>query len=480
MYRISHRAPCGLFLTCLASVLAPIISFGNAIELVTVVPEEYPSALRNPMKGFRPELWATVDESPYMTLVRQYIKWNDLERTKGDDLVANLRAYSDKKWKRFEGTGVKVIPRVYLDWDEKEGNEYWPDDMTAGDYTSPEFRERITRLIEALGECWNDDRRVAWIQMGIIGYWGEQHSPHPDEATQAFLGAAFEKAFPDKAVLIRHPNEFQDFEFGIYWDSWAHERQTSQMKHGAGVERLNERTGRWKTRPIEGETAYNWGTYKIQPGDDPNDTLSDPVHREFLIDTIRNLHATALGWISKYDSTIPEVAAGAELVQRAFGYRFVIRSFSFSPMVSSDGVLDLEFTVTNTGSAPFYEDWPLVVSLLHPESHALVWQEPIASVDIRTWLPGDDWDEVTNEYTIPAKDYVVKASVTVPPESQLSAGRYILAISIPDPNMGELGLRFAIKNYLPGDLHPMGIIGYGDVDIAAFEVSTDRFVDPMQ
>lgn len=455
------------------------VLLGSKVELVTVYPEEYPGALRNPLKGFRPEVWAKVENNRYMTLVRDYVKWNELEQSKSDDLIANIKAYSDRKWKRHKGTGVKVIPRVYLDWDEKDGNEYWPADMETGDYTSPEFQKRVTRLIAALGECWDNDPRVAWVQMGIVGYWGEHHSPHPNAEQQKWLGKAFEKAFKNKPVLVRHSDEFEDFEFGIYWDSWAHERQTPQLMHGTGIERLNIETGRWKTAPIEGEAAYNWGSYKIQPGDDPNDTLSDPVHREFLIDTIHNLHGSALGWISKYDQQDPAVTIGADAVQRAFGYRYVLEVFSYTPHVSESGKFSFEFSVINTGSAPFYRDWPLTISFLDPKDMKVVWSGEIEEVDIRTWLPGDDWDEAANLYRIPAENYLVKSNFELPGFSQLPASEYIVALSIPDPESDDLGLRLAIKNYINPDLHPLGVFVYGTKPMNNYQLDPKLFTDPM-
>ena len=41
---------------------------------------------------------------------------------------------------------------------------------------------------------------------------------------QELLGSAF-KSLQNKRVLVRHPGEFADFEFGVYWDSWAHNQQ---------------------------------------------------------------------------------------------------------------------------------------------------------------------------------------------------------------------------------------------------------------
>ena len=67
-----------------------------------------------------------------------------------------------------------MIPRVYLDWDSATNNEYWPADLQSGDWTSQQFKDRVVRLIGRLGEVWDNDPRVAWVQTGIIGYWGSR------------------------------------------------------------------------------------------------------------------------------------------------------------------------------------------------------------------------------------------------------------------------------------------------------------------
>src|SRR5574344_1364480 len=82
--------------------------------------------------------------------------------------------------------------------DKQPNNEYWPADMKTGDYSSAQFIRRVKRLILRLGECWDNDPRVAWTQMGIIGYWGEQHSPAPTPEMQKILGDTFSKAFKNK------------------------------------------------------------------------------------------------------------------------------------------------------------------------------------------------------------------------------------------------------------------------------------------
>jgi len=447
---------------------------------LTIYPEEYPHALRNPLKGFRPYSNTNLFNHRFISVIKDYIRWNDLDRSASDDLVGRIINYSGRKWARPTALGIKVIPRVYLDWDGDPGNEYWPSDMETGDYSSPQFKKRVTRLVKAMAECWDNDPRVAWIHMGIIGRWGEHHSPHADLEMQQFLGGLFTREFKNKRVLVRHPDEFLDFEFGIYWDSWAHARQTTQLQHGAGIEKLNQETARWKTHPIEGEIAYNWGDYKIQPGDDPDDTLSDPVHRDFLIDTVRNLHGTALGWISRYDQTDPDVIEGAEIVQKVFGYRFTLESFSYTPELERGGEFAVEFKVKNTGSAPFYNDWPVYINFLDPETKAVVWRQSLEDVAISQWMPGEDWDAVADIYQIPAETYTVASKFALPDSAELPAGEYVVALSIPDPGSDVLGLRLATTHYYKGDFHPMGKVALSVDPPKSFELDPQTFADPMQ
>ncbi len=95
--------------------------------------------------------------------------------------------------------------------------------MKAGDYSSEQFKTRLRRLIQRLGQCWDNDPRVAWVQMGIIGCWGEHRSPSPTTEIQQLMGEEFTAAFHNKKVLVRHPwQEFTKYDFGGYWDSWAH------------------------------------------------------------------------------------------------------------------------------------------------------------------------------------------------------------------------------------------------------------------
>jgi len=439
----------------------------DAVEdYVIAQPKEYEGALRNPLKGFTNRGFR--EDNEWATLVHCYIPWNQIENDESDD-IDKISKWCNDRWRGLSERNQKVIPRVYMHW--SGGRKYWPADMQSDDYTSEQFVQRVTRLVKRLGVCWDTDPRIAHIEMGIIGKWGEHHSPSPTPEIQKVLGKAFTAAFPNKQVLVRHPwKEFLRYRFGGYWDSWAHADQMDS--HGKGLLEMGDR---WRNSLIGGEVAYNWGRSKEQPGESPNDTVSDPVHRSFLIDSIRSLHCTQLRWVADYDQTDPVARAGAEEVQKAFGYRFVLEQVRYPRRIDPGKSFAVTFQVVNTGSAPFYYEWPVELSLLEPDTGHPIWRGRFESVDIRTWMPGDGWDSSRKAYTQPALVNNVRGSFTL--DKNIKAGPYYLAIAILDPAGNVPSLRMAIENYIAGGRHPVGKIGVG-TRAETIQLAPGDFIDP--
>lgn len=449
----------------------PVLPSGVMCE---VIPAAYPRALRNPLKGFTTLNAKTGHE--WATLAHHYIPWNEIERDEGDG-IARIRAFCDTKWATFPALNIKVIPRVYLHW--SGDRTYWPTDLETGDYESPAFRQRLLRLVERLGQLWNDDPRVAFVELGFFGKWGEHHSPSPSEEMQRLAADAFAAAFPNKLVSVRHNwKEFTAQPFGEYWDSWAHYQQMAV--HGKPLAELNAATGRWKQTYVGGETAYDWGLWETQPGKDATASVAVANHREFVINSIRWLHCTQLRWIGNYDVRNEDARRGAEEMQKAFGYRFVLDQVSFRARLAVGDALAMSFRVRNEGAAPFYYKWPVEVALLDPVTRQVVWRDTFPDLDIRSWLPGDgwtepdwipidkwpqkaprpDWSEATPGWQTPPETYEAKGEFAV----EAPAGTYLLTLAVLDPAGMVPSLRFATANYLTGGRHPVGIVAIGGGD----------------
>jgi hypothetical protein len=435
------------------------------VNFVKIIPQINEDAFPNPLKGFRS---SSLKNEDYPTLTRLYIKWNEIENSENDG-VEKIVDYCNNKWNTLPGRNIKVIPRVYLEWPyetQKKSNSrdtvlsdwgerrfverFWPADMIRGDYSSDKFKRRLATLIEKMGKAWDNDPRVAYIEMGLIGWWGEQHSPSISDEMQKLIGDSFVSAFRNKLIMIRYAKDFTSYPFGSYWDSFAHTNESDQ-------EELLISTGdKWKTSVRGGELAYDWGE-RSKTGTTPDESLKVEKIRNYLVDNIRKLHWNHLGWINEYDPKNPGVSEGAAIIQKNLGYRFIIDDVTYTSKVLPGGELKVIFSVRNTGSSPFYYNWPVEVSLLDQVTRQPVWKSVFKSADIRTWMPGDKWDPELKKYTSEPKSNTVTEAFILP--ADLKKGKYILALSILDPADNMPAVRFAVRNYFKGGRHPIGMIG---------------------
>lgn len=273
-------------------------------------------------------------------------------------------------------------------------------------------------------------------------------------------------------MQIRYASEFTDYDFGVYWDSFGHADSLYD------AENILNRGDFWKPNVIGGETAYDWGNYKTNPGDDPMDSVSDATYRDYLIYWIRNLHATGLGWIAQYDKSNAQANEGAAEMQKAFGYRFVIEKFGHTRTIGSDNSFNAEIVIKNEGSAPFYYNWDLTLSFFDTETLKPVYSTRF-NAEISKIYPGDDYNILKKEYEIPAESCTFKLSADVP--EKLSGKSYIVAVSINDPSCDKPAIRFACENYINGGYHPLGVVGYNvepqEMNIEFNDIEEDKTIN---
>ena len=153
MIKLKHVLFCLGFALAAAQTQAALIASTNGTSVragwVTVAPAEFLGAINNPLKGFR-----DYKAQGYGLLERTYIKWSDIEVC-ADDTVERIIAHTAKitqiNGKRFEDLNIKLVPRVFLDWDGSARRQHWPADLHTFDYDSPDFQERLRRLVAKLG-----------------------------------------------------------------------------------------------------------------------------------------------------------------------------------------------------------------------------------------------------------------------------------------------------------------------------------------
>lgn len=426
----------------------------------TVTLTETPEAFRNPMKGFRPSRYiqdTSFKDYEYTSTYKHYVPYSALESAAADS-VQKIKDWSDANWGTLRAHNLKVIPRVVIVYPGT--GEYWgdvPHDGTPNQWNTPELSARLAAFVAKLGQAWDDDPRVAAVEMGLWGKWGE-HNISPDTvdgsdripaAFQQALGDAFTAAFKNKKVMIRYPNTFSSYtSFGFYWDSFA---LPDDDNAGGGVGIVARAL--WPTQMQSGEVAYDWGD-QAKLGGSPNGTLSSTANTDYVIGYISNVHTSSLGWIAEYTPDGGTISANAARIQKALGYRFTIKEATFSSTVASGGEMDLSLTVANVGNAPFYYNWPIEVSLLD-DARKVVWRATFTGTDVTQWLPGNT--------------STVHGSFA----PSVSSGTYVLAVAIDDPASSNPSLRFANTNYYQGGRTPLGKVGIGvmppDQNLGSFD-----------
>jgi hypothetical protein len=232
---------------------------------------------------------------------------------------------------------------------------------------------------------------------------------------------------------------------------------------------------RWKTQPIGGEITWNWGSlYKF---DSFEEVVADEKTRDLVVQQIRDLHCNHLGGITWADFNDPTFEPNAELLQKTMGYRFVLSNFSYPTNIKQNEPFKISFDVVNTGSSPFYYDWPVEIALLNAQTQEVVWSKTLQTPKTSQWMPGDNWDNSQKVYTQPAAINHIEEELTL--DKKIDTGDYIISIAVLDPAGMLPSLRFAIQNYFEGGRHPMGHVGINTEPIY-FEIPVSNFSDMRQ
>jgi hypothetical protein len=363
-------------------------------------------------------------------MVFHYVSWRELEPKPEDYRFAE---WEKRAWDIPLAQGKQVVFRVYVDYPtEPSGLPDWLRAMgvpitpyteygggTAPAYDDPRCLAAMERLIAALGQRYNSHPRVAFVEMGLLGFWGEWHTYPRTElfarpATQQRVLEAAHRAFPDKIVMTRYPASVAGTQrwFGFFDDMFPEDTDGTEEWQFLPRIRQAGRRENWKRTAIGGEMVPDGAPFWLG---------------EKFEQTLQRMTAAHFSWVGPYcpaqeKSPSPAFLARSQEMVRRMGYQFQLTEIRYRPPVGRDTVWEIDLQGQNTGIAPFYYPWPVELALLDT-SRRVVAKDRL-NIDIRTWLPGR---------------FQVKDRVRL----RANSGTYALAISIPNPWKQGQPLRFA-------------------------------------
>jgi len=353
----------------------------------------------NPLKGFMTSyLWG----EPYNDFPDQmeflYIPLSELWDASGETLDSGL----EPLLVAAEGRGHHVVLRVFLDYPNRPSGlpEYLADVVSctpysehgggcSPDYEHPALQEAMFGLIAALGERYDGDTRLGFVQVGLLGFWGEWHTwPHsewfPSDATQEAVLVAYESAFTQTHLQLRYPvSSSVSRRIGFHDDSFAH--STLGDVEWFFVPRM-EAAGaseRWQEVPIGGElrpelqsSVFSDDYVLGENAQDIRECITQ-THASYLL----NYYAFNGDGVGYTD----EARWQAEQAAHAMGYTFEVHGARIKVGDLLDGQVSLimEIELTQTGVAPFY--YPLFLSVYSEALDGLT----VSEDDLSELLPGD-------------------------------------------------------------------------------------------
>jgi hypothetical protein len=337
----------------------------------------------NPLKGFIP-YQGSYTTFPY-SMEWQYFPVNAVmsgpdtfDWTKVDEVLDDIASRGHQTALRFYldyPTKPSGVPQYLLDGglNTHAYDDYGNDGVSViPDYDDPALRTAMDHFIAALGERYDGDPRIGYLQAGLLGFWGEWHTyPYngtggkPDyfasASTQQEVLQDFVGAFHKTQLEVRNPDSANAaLPIGYHDDSFALETKTSSLGwHFMDNMTAAGATDKWKQYSIGGELRPELqgcifsaaGCPELEDGGD-NDFPGSvaQTHATWMI----NQYAFGTGYSAADKAT-------ALAATESLGYSFRTTE-ALVPASTTATAIPVGMEVENTGVAPFYYDWPITLA----------------------------------------------------------------------------------------------------------------------
>ena len=340
---------------------------------------------------------------------------------------------------------------------ENAGTFYnWPSIDTLGgagfspNYYSEMLIDRHDKMIEAFAEKFDNGSITGFVQVGSLGHWGEFHTwpekgsfdnynfgsgEFPDPETAGIYAKAYTDHFKNIKIGIRYPYPFAAKNgFGLFNDMFGDPEGTDMFLGAIENGNTNNMINPKPTDVADSRMPDFWKT-NYSGGEFSHGDVLRAVDDDSIMDTISFINDSHTSWLGPcspcdlldgdFDAYTYE--ANIHYLQRIMGYRFSVKSASYTPSVAAGGKLKVKFSWRNTGVAPFYYNWPVEVSLLDKTGKVVA--STVTNDDIRKWLPGES----------------INMTATIKVPEDLANGVYTVAVAILDPDTMKPAIHLAME-----------------------------------
>jgi hypothetical protein len=385
--------------------------------------------LDNPQRG--PQYAGDEAPPPGWPLTDRYKRWcwRDLEPQQGQYSFALINRELAKAKQAGYTFGFRIMP-------SNPGSRpralCLPGYLASVSYNSQYYLDAARALFTALGQRYDHDSRLGWLDMSLYGCWGEWNESCGEEAMssqfrQQLIDIQYQ-AFPDKRFLMLTDHEDsleyalhapRTYPTGIRADCLGHQGIGGAQAH---IDRLPQR---WMKAPIYfeycGNADFQQAAKDIQA-----------YHASIIGDGDGNINA--------YKSYNSQQQAFMKHNYQLSGYRFTLNAISLPKKLVPGGMFTATTSWANSNVAPAYHPWSIMLQLRNA-TNRLLWQGK-SSFDLQTLLPGTAQTNI-DHFTLPAT---------------LPGGTYTLTLQISDAQQYYQPLELAIAGMQKDRSYALGSI----------------------
>lgn len=401
---------CALF-SCIGLFIVALVA---AILCTTYLPDVYEieaneneGFLGNAMKGWcMYGYWRKLKGLVPYSLGFHHIKLKDVMP---EENTVNLTGL-DEILEKYKNIQMQVVVRLVLDSPPYPYKDYLPDfilkkvDVYEYDYHgqmgmySPNYNDefllsQLELLWKKMGERFDGDPRIAYLELGTYGHWGEFHTYFVKNATQSAKEETIDrimdmqlKNFKKTMCEVRYcQNRTMNRGIGFYNDMFTSKDHDVYMKKGLET---YDGLDRWKTYSFGGEDCP-----ELQSTLFINDTML-----QVYLDSLNYYHAswlTSSKFFEKDEQWIkdnPDWMRRRNYAERKMGYNYFVKKGKIS--YSRDNI-KVTLKLGNKGVAPFYYSWPVHFAIVEIGANNTVdvLREDICDIkdcDMKGILPGEE------------------------------------------------------------------------------------------
>ncbi len=359
--------------------------------------------LRNPGKGLvvQGPCDPSYDEAYYnmCSVAYERFEWAALEPSEGAYNWALIDSYIEEATKRglkfafgvmnvnTSSENLYVTPKWVFDAGA-EGKVFTTKDTYARDHeticpnwSDPVFIEKVTNFVFALGERYNGNKNIAYIDIRSYGNWGEQHLYGLEDARYPLIPSKnlkedyiipYKKAFPDTLLVNACNGE-------LYKDvyEWAVNEGMALRRDGImGFSDGSECLMAYGKVPAIYEFGNSVENYLKTDSWNMDEVEEDieigkPSYLEFTYDA--------------YKESAEEFGRFANKI----GYYFRLKSAKVPKMVKKNSEINIDMTFVNDGVAYLYEDAIIKIGLFDSDGNPV--KIAISGTAPGKWEPGKEY-----------------------------------------------------------------------------------------